>query len=50
MTKEIVDKVHNFYEQLGRDEVRLVQEWDEKEHKIPKVETNVEPKPEDNDE
>ena len=50
LTPEIVTKVHNFYEQLGREAVNLVQEWDEKEHKIPKVETNIEPKPEDNDE
>jgi len=35
----LVKKVHEFYEQLGREDVRAVQELDEAEQKIPEAET-----------
>jgi H+-transporting ATPase len=39
VSPQLVKKVHNFYEQLGREDVRAVQKADEAEQKIPKAET-----------
>ena len=35
----LVQRVHKFYEQLGREDVRAVQEADEAEQKTPEAET-----------
>ena len=39
VSPQLVKKVHKFYEQLGREDVRAVQEADEAEQKTPQVET-----------
>jgi H+-transporting ATPase len=39
VSPQLVKKVHEFYEQLGREDVRAVQESDEAEQKIPEAET-----------
>ncbi len=39
VSPQLVKKVHEFYEQLGREDVRAVQELDKAEQKIPEVET-----------
>jgi H+-transporting ATPase len=39
VSPELVKKVHEFYEQLGREDVRAVEEADQARHKIPDVET-----------
>ena len=39
VSAQLVKKVHEFYEQLGREDVRAVQELDEAEQKIPEAET-----------
>jgi H+-transporting ATPase len=39
VSTQLVKKVHKFYEQLGREDVRAVQEADEAEQKTPKAET-----------
>ena len=39
VSPQLVKKVHEFYEQLGREDVRAVQESDEAEQKTPEVET-----------
>ena len=50
LTPEIITRVHKLYEDLGREDVRAVQEWEEKELEIKKTETKEEPKPKANDE
>ena len=53
---EIVARVHEFYEEIGRDVVRAVQDMEETEKKVQKpetktenkMETSIEPKPEGN--
>ncbi len=37
---QLVKRVHEFYEQLGREDVRAVEEADQAKQKTPKVETN----------
>jgi H+-transporting ATPase len=39
VSPQLVKRVHEFYEQLGREDVRAVQESDEAEQKIPEAET-----------
>jgi H+-transporting ATPase len=39
VSPELVKKVHEFYEQLGREDVRAVEEADQARHKIPEAET-----------
>jgi hypothetical protein len=39
VSPQLVKKVHKFYEQLGREDVRAVQESDEAEQKTSEVET-----------
>jgi hypothetical protein len=39
VSPQLVTKVHKFYEQLGREDVRAVQEADEAEQKTPEKET-----------
>ena len=39
VSPQLVQRVHKFYEQLGREDVRAVEESDEAERKIPKMET-----------
>ena len=46
LTPQLVKRVHELYEELGREEVRVVQDWDKDEEKIQKPESGVEPKPE----
>ena len=46
LTAQLVKRVHELYEELGREEVRVVQDWDKGEEKIQKPESGVEPKPE----
>ena len=46
VTPQIVKRVHELYEELGREDVRAVQEWEETEREIQKVEAKAEPKPE----
>jgi H+-transporting ATPase len=43
VSPQLVKKVHEFYEQLGREDVRAVQEADEAEQKIPVAETKNRP-------
>jgi H+-transporting ATPase len=43
VSPQLVRKVHEFYEQLGRADVRAVQESDEAEQKIPEAETKNKP-------
>ena len=46
LTPQIIKRVHELYEELGREEVRAVQEWEKAEQEIRKDETKAEPKPE----
>ena len=47
LTPEIVKRVHKLYEELGREEVKAVQEWEEKQKETPEAETKVKQKPKD---
>ena len=47
LTPEIVKRVHKLYEELGREDVKAVQEWEEKQKETPEAETKVEQKPKD---
>jgi Cu2+-exporting ATPase len=44
VTPQMVKRVHELYEELGREDVRAVQEWEETEREIRKVEAKAEPK------
>ncbi|MFA6581267.1 MAG: HAD-IC family P-type ATPase, partial [Paludibacter sp.] len=46
VTPEIVKKVHEFYEELGREDVRAVMDMEKTEQEIPKSETKLEDQPE----
>jgi HlyD family secretion protein len=46
LAPQIIRRVHELYEELGREEVRAVQEWEQAEREIRKDETKAEPKPE----
>ena len=46
LTPQIIKRVHELYEELGREEVRAVQEWEKAEQEMRKDETKAEPKPE----
>ena len=39
VSPQLVKKVHEFYEQLGREDVRAVEESDQAKQKTPEVET-----------
>ena len=47
LTPEIVKRVHKLYEELGREEVKAVQEWEEKQKETPEDNAKVEQKPKD---
>ena len=38
VSPQLIKKVHKFYEQLGREDVRAVEEADEAEQKTPEAE------------
>jgi H+-transporting ATPase len=40
LTPQLVERVHELYEELGREDVRAVQEWEEAERKIRKEESD----------
>jgi len=42
---QLVQRVHEFYEELGREDVRAVQAWDDSQRESRKAEAKVEPKP-----
>ena len=44
LTPQIIKRVHELYEELGREEVLAVQEWEKAEQEIRKDETKAEPK------
>ena len=46
LTPQIIQRVHELYEELGREEVRAVQEWEKAKGEMRKDETTAEPKPE----
>ncbi len=46
LTPQIIKRVRELYEELGREEVLAVQEWEKGEREIRKDETKAEPKPE----
>ena len=56
LTPQLVKRVHELYEELGREEVRAVQDWDNDQRKIQKPEAEseakhgvqIEPEPEAN--
>jgi hypothetical protein len=39
VSSQLVQRVHKFYEQLGREDVRAVEESDQAKQKTPEVET-----------
>jgi hypothetical protein len=39
VSAQLIKKVHKFYEQLGREDVRAVEQSDQAKQKIPEVET-----------
>jgi hypothetical protein len=39
VSPQLVNRVHKFYEQLGREDVRAVEESDQAKQKAPEVET-----------
>jgi hypothetical protein len=45
LTPQIVKRVHELYEELGRQDVRAVQDWEKSERKIRKDEAEAEPEP-----
>ena len=40
LTPQLVKRVHELYEQLGREEVRAVEDWDKAEREIREQETH----------
>ena len=46
LTPQIIQRVHELYEELGREEVRAVQEWEKAKGEMRKDEPTAEPKPE----
>jgi len=46
LTPQIVKRVHELYEELGREEVRAVEDWEKAERENRKDEAKAEPKPE----
>jgi HlyD family secretion protein len=46
LTPQIIKRVHELYEELGREEVRAVQEWEKAKGEMRKDETTAEPKSE----
>jgi len=44
LTPQIIKRVHELYEELGREEVRAVQEWEKAKGEMRKDETTAEPK------
>jgi len=46
LTPQLIKRVHELYEELGREEVRAVLAWEKAEGEIPKDETKAEAKPE----
>ena len=45
VSPEIVNKVHEFYEELGREDVRAVMDMEKTEQEIPKTETKADAQP-----
>ena len=46
LTPQLIKRVHEFYEEIGREEVRAVLALEKTEQKIPRDENKAEPKPE----
>jgi HlyD family secretion protein len=46
LTPQIIQRVHELYEELGREEVRAVQEWEKAKGEMRKDKATAEPKPE----
>jgi H+-transporting ATPase len=46
LTPQLVKRVHELYEELGREDVRAVQDWEKAEGEIRKDEDEAEPQPE----
>jgi H+-transporting ATPase len=44
LTPQLIKRVHELYEEIGREEVRAVLAWEKPERKIPKDEAKAEPK------
>ena len=47
LTPEIVTRVHKLYEELGREEVKAVQEWEETQKETREAKTKEVQKPKD---
>ena len=45
LTPQIVKRVHELYEELGREAVKAVEDWEETERETPKDEAKIESKP-----
>jgi len=45
LTPQLVKRVHELYEDLGREDVRAVQDWEQAEREIRNPEVKAEPKP-----
>ena len=46
LTPQLIKRVHEFYEEIGREEVRAILALEKTEQKIPRDENKAEPKPE----
>jgi hypothetical protein len=46
LTPQLVKRVHELYEELGREDVRAVQDWEKAAGEIRKDEDEAEPQPE----
>ena len=46
LTPQLVKRVHELYEELGREDIRAVQDWEKAEGEIRKDEDEAEPQPE----
>ena len=46
LTPQLVKRVHELYEELGREDVRAVQDWEKAEGEVRKDEDEAEPQPE----
>jgi H+-transporting ATPase len=49
LTPELVKRVHKLYEELGREDVQAVQDWEKAERETRKDEAKAEPKPDKKD-
>jgi H+-transporting ATPase len=49
LTPGLVKRVHKLYEELGREDVQAVQDWEKAERETRKDEAKAEPKPDKKD-